>query len=74
MKKILILALLFATAGCSHRAVYENIQINKRNHCLQGPQAAYEECMEGADKPYDEFEQERQEYLERRKQAEHESN
>ena len=69
MKSVLILALLLAIASCSNRAVYENIQINKRNQCLQGPQAAYEECMEGVEKPYEEFEQERREYLEEREAA-----
>lgn len=66
MKSVLIMALLVLVAGCSNRAVYENIQINKRNQCLQGPQAAYDECMEGTEKPYEKFEQERREYLEER--------
>lgn len=66
MKNVFILALLLAVSGCSNRAVYENFQINQRNRCLEGPQAAYEECMEGTDKSFEEFEQERREYLEDR--------
>lgn len=63
MKVILMLLVMFSLAGCGSRAVYENIQINKRNECLKLPPSAYEECMEGVNKPYDEYEKERREII-----------
>lgn len=62
MKVILIFLLIsFSIAGCSNRAVYENIQINKRNKCLELQPPHYYECINKANKSYDEYEHERQE-------------
>lgn len=69
MKNVFLLVLLLVIAGCSNRAVYENLQINQRNKCQQGPQAAYEECMRGVDKSYEEYERERQEHLKASRQG-----
>ena len=63
MKMILILLVVFPVAGCSNRAVYENIQINKKNECLALPKSEYEKCMQGVDKSYSEYERDRQEAL-----------
>lgn len=63
MKSVLIMGLLIVVAGCSNRAVYENIQMNKKHECQQVPLSEYDRCMEGVEKSYDEYERERQEYL-----------
>lgn len=72
MKTILMLLVALSVAGCSYRAAYENIQINRRNECLKLPQSRYEECMEGVNQSYDEYERERQEYLKEREESGHE--
>lgn len=61
---VIFLGIMFLT-GCSNRAVYENIQIDKRNECLTLPPAEYDDCMVGIDKPYDEYERERREAIEK---------
>lgn len=66
MKYILILLFVLALAGCSQRAVYDNLQLNHRQQCEQGPPAAYEECMEKISKSYEQYARERQEHLEAR--------
>ncbi len=53
-------ALLMLTA-CSHRDIYENIQINNRLDCLKLPPAQVDECMKVYSKSYDEYEKERKE-------------
>lgn len=56
-----MLLAIFSMAGCGSRAVYESIQINKRNECLKLSPPAYDDCMEGVNKSYDEYEKERRE-------------
>ncbi|WP_235937536.1 hypothetical protein [Marinobacter caseinilyticus] len=63
MKAIGMLMVLLSVGGCSHRAVYENIQINNRNDCSKRPPSEYAACMERASKSYDEYERERQEII-----------
>ena len=65
MKLYLALFIVFSMVGCSNRAIYENIQINKRNECMTLPQNQYDECMEGVNKSYDKYERERNETLEK---------
>lgn len=65
MSTVLILLLGLVMSGCGSRAVYENIQINKRNECVKLPPSAYEECMAGVNKSYDEYKKERRETLEK---------
>lgn len=55
-----------SVAGCSQRAVYDNIQLNQRHQCERGPPAVYEDCIEGVSRPYDQYARERQEYLKAR--------
>lgn len=59
MHKLLIMAAIFLMAGCSNKAVYDNIQINNRNECNKVPPPQYEECMERANQSYEEYERER---------------
>jgi len=65
MKLYLVLVIVFSMVGCSNRAVYENVQINKRNECMKLPQNQYNECMERVNKSYEEYKRERKETLEK---------
>lgn len=56
MKATFILLFIFLAAGCSNRAVYENLQINKRTECSKLPPSEYDQCIAGIDKSYDEYE------------------
>ena len=58
IRVILFIVLL---AGCSNRAVYENIQHQNRQDCQTLPPSQYDECMEAASKRYDEYKRERDE-------------
>ena len=59
MKTLTVLVLFLAIAGCSSRGAYEGIQVSNRNECARLPLSEYDECMEKANKPYDEYERER---------------
>ena len=66
MKRALcLLILLVLAAGCSHRAVYENVQVNQRTECANEPPSTYFECLDRANKPFDEYQRERKELLEK---------
>lgn len=54
---------IFFMAGCGNRAVYENIQMNKKRECSKLPPSEYEQCMRDVNKPYDEYERERREVI-----------
>ena len=57
---ILLLALIFI-GSCSHKQMYEVLQIKQQNDCLKLPQSEYESCMESTEKPYEQYKEERQE-------------
>ena len=64
MSKILYLLLVsILVAGCSGKAVYDNIQRNNRQECVSVPPAQYEECIERSSKSYEEYERDRSEVL-----------
>jgi len=65
MKFYLVLIIVSSMVGCSNRAIYENVQINKRNECMKLPLKQYHECMEKVNKSYDEYERERKETLDK---------
>ena len=54
---------LLVLAGCSNRGVYGGIQTSNRIECLELPPSQYDECMEDANRSYDEYERERKEAL-----------
>ncbi|RLU04028.1 MAG: hypothetical protein D9N11_01135 [Ketobacter sp.] len=56
--------IILSLTACSNRGAYEGIQAGNRNQCLKVPPALFDECMENANKPYDEYERERKEVLE----------
>ncbi|MCC5451066.1 hypothetical protein LMJ53_04865 [Rheinheimera sp. UJ51] len=61
--RLISLLLLFALAGCSNKAVYQNLQLNKKQQCQQLPVSQYDECMRSIPLTYEEYERERQEVL-----------
>jgi len=63
MKILLLFLFIIFVAGCSNRAVYENLQFNKRTECIKLPHSQYDECMEGMNKSYDEYKRERDELI-----------
>lgn len=63
MSKLLMVLVMFGVAGCSNKAIYDNIQLNKRIDCAKLPPPQYDECIESANKSYDEYERERKESL-----------
>ncbi|MDP5187969.1 MULTISPECIES: hypothetical protein [unclassified Alishewanella] len=63
------LLLLFTLAGCSNKAVYQNLQLNKKQQCQQLPVSQYDECMRSIPLTYEEYERERQEVLKKSKKT-----
>jgi len=61
MNKLWFLIVVFLLTGCSNKAVYDNIQINNRNACVEAPPSQYKECIERTNKSYEKYEQERKE-------------
>lgn len=59
MNKTLIVCVIFLIAGCSTKAVYDNIQHNNRQACNRVPPPQYEECIARSEKSYEEYERER---------------
>lgn len=60
MHKILIMIVFFSFAGCSSKAVYDNVQLNNRQECLNVPPPQYDECMDRSNKSYEEYKRERE--------------
>lgn len=64
MGKILYsLLICMMVAGCSSKAVYDNMQRNSRQECVSVPPAQYDECIERSSKSYDEYKRDRAEVL-----------
>ncbi|WP_353569944.1 hypothetical protein [Candidatus Albibeggiatoa sp. nov. BB20] len=57
---IAIVCLSFVIASCSHKNIYEAVKVNQTNECTKLPQNSYAECIDRVDKPYDEYERDRQ--------------
>lgn len=57
---LLVLALFSA---CGNKAIYDNMQINRKTECATLPPTEYDKCMQSVDKTYSEYERERQEVL-----------
>lgn len=64
MIRVLVVVATIVLSGCSSRAVYDNIQINKRNQCAKYPPTStqYQECMKGVDKSYEQYQRDLDEY------------
>jgi outer membrane murein-binding lipoprotein Lpp len=65
MKMTLMLLAIFLLAGCSNKAIYDNIQSHNRKECSRLPQSQYEKCMEDTEKSFAEYERERKETLDK---------
>ena len=65
MDKLLIFSVVAFVAACSNKAIYDNIQHSNRRQCAELPPSQYEQCVKQANKPYEEYEKERQEALEK---------
>lgn len=65
MKIYLVTLITLSIGACSNKVVYDNFQLNNRNDCAKLPPSRYDECMERANKSYDEYERERKEALEK---------
>tara|TARA_R110001599_G_C12267242_1_gene660984 strand:+ start:5381 stop:5578 length:198 start_codon:yes stop_codon:yes gene_type:complete len=63
MKICLVPLIAISIGACSNKAIYDNIQLNNRNDCAKLPLSQYEECLERANKSYEEYERERKEAL-----------
>lgn len=63
IRVILMLIAACTLFGCSNKAVYENIQLHNRQQCSKLPPSQYDDCIEGTDKSYDEYERERKESM-----------
>ncbi|MEM7563010.1 MAG: hypothetical protein AAF353_08175 [Pseudomonadota bacterium] len=54
---------LFSLSGCSNKAIYDNIQINQRNKCVEEPADDYFDCIDRTRKTYAEYLKEREALL-----------
>ena len=63
MKVTLILLIILTISGCSSRGAYEGIQAGNSSECFNLPPSQYDECMNNANKSYDEYERERKEAI-----------
>lgn len=59
MQKLTFLVLAVALAGCSNKAIYNQMRIHERNACQEQPPSLYFECLERANKSYGQYEIER---------------
>ncbi|MES1945635.1 hypothetical protein PC39_16011 [Salinisphaera sp. PC39] len=62
-RTLLVLLAAFSVFGCGKKAVYDNVQIHNRQQCARLPPSQYEDCMEDAEKTYEEYRREREEAL-----------
>jgi len=63
MKAKLILSIFLIIVGCSSTTAYESIQAGNRSECSTRPPPQYDECINNANKSYDEYERERKEVI-----------
>lgn len=67
MKAILVLAglaIVIATgSGCSNKAVYQNLQLNKKQECRRLPVTEYDDCMRDMEQSYEEYERQRKQTI-----------
>lgn len=61
MSKFLMVLIMLSAAGCSNKVIYDNLHLDERNKCVDEPLPAYYECIERANKSYEEYERERKE-------------
>lgn len=57
--------LVFSLSACNTRGMYEAIQISQQHDCAKLVGSQYEDCIDSVKKPYEEYERQRQESLQR---------
>ncbi|WP_213998306.1 hypothetical protein [Arsukibacterium sp.] len=57
---VVLAAAMTVVSGCSNKAVYQNLQLNKKQECRRLPLTEYDDCMRGMDQSYEEYERQRQ--------------
>ncbi|HAC28366.1 MAG: hypothetical protein CMG79_19620 [Marinobacter sp.] len=62
-KTLYLLLVCVLVAGCSSKAVYDNVQRNNRQECVSVPPPQYDECIQRSSKSYEEYERDRSEVL-----------
>lgn len=62
--KYIYVFLILSIVGCSNKGTYEGMQASNRLECSKLPPTQYEECMQNANKTFEEYERERRELLE----------
>lgn len=63
---------LMILAGCSNKAVYDNLQHNQRLKCMEQPHAQSVECMNDTSRSYEEYQDDLEQYERERRRIEHE--
>ncbi|MBW0147161.1 hypothetical protein [Marinobacter arenosus] len=59
--KILSALLVLAAAGCSNKAVYDNLRLHQRQECLNAPPPTQAECIERTEQSFEDYERARKE-------------
>jgi len=65
MKIYLVVFIILLIGACSSRAIYDGFQYSNRNDCTKLLQTQYEECIDRANMPFEEYEMECKEVLEK---------
>lgn len=60
MKKLFMLGVLFAVSACSHQQVYDALQQGQQVECQKLQGELYQQCMQKYAKPYQQYQQERE--------------
>jgi hypothetical protein len=58
-KLLVVLIMLGVVAGCSNKAIYDNLRLEQRNRCAKEPHRTYLECIERTNTSYEEYERQR---------------
>ena len=61
---IVLAVAVFTVSGCSNRAVYQNLQLNKKQECRRLPVTEYDDCMRDMEQSYEEYERQRKQVIE----------
>lgn len=64
MSKLLMVLVMLGVAGCSNKAIYDNLRLDQRHQCAKEPSTSYFECIERTNKSYEEYERKRKEVSE----------
>ena len=63
--KVMLFAVLLVglVSACTNRGTYEGIKASNINECYRLPPSQQDECLEQANKSYEEYQREREELL-----------